>query len=76
MWWLIEYMEYDPFKQEEEFEGGFNEREEHCETWEKTLARFIELVKDGNVAQVLVTAYWGEKVYDPEDPYVLTYDAV
>ena len=75
MWWLIEYMEWDAFKDEGECIGGFNEKNETCTNWDKTLARFNELIKDDNVPQVYVTTYWGDKVYDEERPYVLTYDA-
>ena len=75
MWWLIEYMEWDAFKVEDEYIGGFNEKNETYTDWDKTLARFNELVKDDNVPQVYVTTYLGDKVYDEEYPYVLTYDA-
>ena len=75
MWWLIEYMEWDPFKEEEEYVGGFNERNETCDSWDKTLKRFIELVNNDNVPQVYVTTCVGDKVFDEDEPYVLTYDA-
>ena len=75
MWWLIEYMKWDAFKDEGESIGGFNEKEESCDTWEKTLARFNELVKDDNIPQVYVTACVNNEPYDKEHPYVLIYDA-
>ena len=36
---------------------------------------FNELIKDDNIPQVYVTTYWNNRVYDPDNPYVLTYDA-
>ena len=75
MWWKIKYMMWDPYKDEGDSIGGFNEKEENCEEWNKTLERFVELVKNDNIGQVIVITYWGKNVYDPENPYVLTYDA-
>lgn len=75
MYWKIEYMKWDPYKDEGECIGGFDQITEVCHVWDDTLARFIELVKDDNVPQIWVTAYRNCKVYDPDNPFVLTYDA-
>lgn len=71
MWWKIEYDEWKPFQND----GEWEELQERTNTWKDTWNRFIELVQDDNVGMVRVITMWGDKIYEPENPYVLVYSA-
>ena len=74
MWWKIEYESWDPFMGEE-YQGDWKHHEESADKWSKVWSRFCELVQDGNVGLVTVTAMWGDHEYEPDDPFVLVYNA-
>ena len=75
MWWKIEYAVWDPFKEMEECIGDFEDKEETKNTWNETLNRFIELVKNEDVVSIFVTAMLGDQIFTPDAPYVLIYSA-
>ena len=69
MWWKIEYESW------KYFEEDWEHHEESADKWDKVWNRFVELVNDDNVGLVAVTAMWGDRVYEPDDPFVLVYSA-
>lgn len=69
MWWRIEYESWKPFEED------WEHHEEDADKWDVVWNRFRELVEDDNNGLVTVTTMWGNRIYTPDDPFVLVYNA-